>query len=420
MAEYPLQSREATRLEWRLPSADLHSEARLLGVRQRFRSEFVESVTDSQFLRGRFVGTRNTRADDRITTWSSSVQPSARYGATRLYGEYRQETTSGPRTTDVEIYNTTGTQTSAVETAGESVPPARRDVLAGGVASAVRWGVLRLDGGARYDWLHSRADSTPQSFTPELDVTDERWSFDAGASAVLGFFAPYARATTGFRAPNLEERYFNNDIHGGMRLFGNPDLRAEHSRTGELGLRVTLAGRALEALRVTAYRSRVQDLITLRYIGQLYLVPRFQYTNVDQARLEGLEFEAAGHAGPVRLTAGAAFPRGYDLATGDRLTDIGAARTTLDARVGAGRWLPSGQLALRVRWTDATPNESQELAQPAFWTASAEASCVVRETRVALSVRNLTNTQYREPMSFIDEPGRSVMLSVRREFLWPL
>jgi len=419
--EYPLQSRAATRLEWLLPSANLRSEARLLGVRQRFRTDFVESVTDSQFLRGRFVGTRSTRADDRITTLSSSVQPSARHGATRLYGEYRQETTSGPRTTDVAVHNVSGAQTSAVQQSGESVPPARRDVLAGGLASAARWGVLRLDGGARYDWLHSRADSTPQSFTPELDVIDERWSGDAGLSAALGAFVPYLRVATGFRAPNLEERYFNNDIHGGLRLFGNPDLRAEHSRTGELGLRVSSAsGGMFESARVSAYRSDVSDLITLRYIGQLYLVPRFQYTNVDQARLEGLEFEGAARAGPVRLTAGAAFPRGYDLETGVRLTEIGAARMTVDARVGAGRWLPSGLFALRVRWTDATPNEDPNLARASFWTASAEASCILRQTRVALSVRNLTDTHYREPMSFIEEPGRSVMLSVRREFLWPL
>ncbi|HEX5633809.1 MAG TPA: TonB-dependent receptor, partial [Gemmatimonadales bacterium] len=93
---------------------------------------------------------------------------------------------------------------------------------------------------------------------------------------------------------------------------------------------------------------------------------------------------------------------------------------TLDSRVGADRWLPSGMLALRVRWTDAAPNDQAELARPSFWTASAEASCIVQQTRVALSVRNLTNTSYREPMSFIEEPGRSVMLSVRREFLWPL
>jgi outer membrane cobalamin receptor len=418
--EFPLQSRDATRLEWKLPSSDQKAEAKLLGVHQRYRSDFVESVTDSQFLRGRFVGTKATRADDRVTTWSSSVLPSARYGATRVYGEYRQETTSGPRTTDVEVYNASGAQTSSQQTAGESVPPARRDVWAGGVRSAAQWSVLRLDGGARYDWLHSRADSTPQSFTPTLDVVDERWSVDAGLSASLGVFGPYLRAATGFRAPNLEERYFNNDIHGGLRLFGNPDLTAEYSRTGEVGLRVNRPGARFESARFTAYRSNVEDLITLRYIGQLYLVPRFQYTNVDRARLEGLEFEASGRTGPLRLTANAAFPRGYDLETGDRLTDIGAARVTLDTRVTAGAWLPTGMLALRVRWTDAAPNDQPELAQPSFWTAAIEASCVVRQTRVALTVRNLTNTQYREPMSFIDEPGRTLMCSVRREFEWPL
>ena len=50
---------------------------------------FVESVTDSQFLRSRYVATKTSRADDHINTWSNSIQPSLRRGATRLYGEYR-------------------------------------------------------------------------------------------------------------------------------------------------------------------------------------------------------------------------------------------------------------------------------------------------------------------------------------------
>jgi len=418
-AEYPQQARDASRLEWSLPRGGRRPEMRLLAVHQRFRTDFVESVTDSQFLRSRFVGTRTSRADDRIDTRSTSLQPTFRLGDTRLYGEYRHEGTRGPRATDVSVWNTAGAQVSASRETGESVPPARRDLLAGGVATALRWGMWRLDAGARHDWMHSRADSTPVSFTSRLDVVDERTSVDAGLSATFGAVAPYARAATGFRAPNLEERYFNDEIHGGLRLFGNPDLRAERSRTLELGTRMQASGRfGLEGARLSLYRSEVRDLITLRYLGQLYLVPRFQYTNVERARLEGVEFEASGAAGPMKLSAGAAFPRGRDLATGEPLTDVGAARVTLDARVPVGRWLPYGQLALRGRWTNATLQDDPLLARPAFWTASAELSCVAWDTRWSLSVRNLTDTRYREPMSFIDEPGRSVSLSVRREFQW--
>lgn len=419
-AEYPLQSRGATRLEWSVPGSRVRPDFRLLGVEQHFRTGFVETTADSQFYRGNYVGTRTTRAGDDIDTWSNSVQPSLQRGALRLYGEYRQETTRGPRLTDVDIFNAGGAQVSAKQTTGESVPPARRDVLAGGVFDAFTWNQLRLETGARYDWLRSQADSTPASFTPTLDVTDRRWSLEGGLSRPFGAFTPYGRVASGFRAPNLEERYFNDEIHGGMQLFGNPDLLSERSQTVELGVRAAeLAGGRLGSARLSAYRSYVDNLITLKYLGQLYLVPRFQYTNVTKAQLDGVELEAQGALHGVGLAANAAFPRGRDLATGAEIPDLGAARVTFDVRIPAPALLPYGALAVRTRWTDASAKDDLTLARPAFWTAALELSCLAWNTRMTLTVKNLTNTRYREPVSFIAEPGRSVMLSFRHELALP-
>ena len=47
-------------------------------------------------------------------------------------------------------------------------------------------------------------------------------------------------------------------------------------------------------------------------------------------------------------------------------------------------------------------------------------STLLWNTRLTVTVKNLTNTRYREPMSFIAEPGRSVLLSMRRELALPL
>ena len=424
-AEYPLQSRGATRLEWTLPGTRIRPDFRLLGVTQHFRTGFVESVTDSQFLRGRYVASRTTNADDRISTWSSGIQPSLRRGSSRLYGEYRRETTQGPRTTDVTVVNAAGVQTSATTGFGESIPPAQRDVLAGGGFTAGSWRKFRLETGARYDWLRSRADSTPQSFTRTLDVTDRRWSLEGGLSRPIGVLTPYAHVASGFRAPNLEERYYNDSIHGGMRLFGNPDLHAERSYATELGVRTgEFAGGRIRSTRLSVYRSRVDELITLKYLGQLYLVPRFQYTNVHKAQLEGLELQVESAVGPVRVAANAAFPRGRDLETGKPITDIGAARATLDVRIPLTRLMPLGALAVRTRWTNASESDDAAtettLSRPAFWTASADLSTLLWNTRLTVTVKNLTNTRYREPMSFIAEPGRSVLLSMRRELALPL
>ena len=419
-AEYPLQSRGATRVEWALPGTRTRPTFRLLGVEQHFRTGFVETVADSQFLRGRFVATKTSRADDAIDTWSNSVQPTLQRGALRVYGEYRRETTQGPRATDITVVNAAGAQTSATQTTGESIPPARRNVLAAGVYDALTWKQLRLETGARYDWLRSQADSTPTSFTPTLDVTDRRWSFEGGLSRPLGALTPYGRVASGFRAPNLEERYFNDDVHGGLRLFGNPDLRAERSQTVELGVRAASWARGrIGSARVSAYRSYVADLITLKYLGQLYLVPRFQYTNVNKAQLDGVEVQVESALGAVRVAANAAFPRGRDLETGAAISDLGAARATVDVRLPMTRLLPYGALAVRARWTDASAKNDLTLARPSFWTSSLELSCLAWNTRLTLAVKNVTNTRYREPLSFIPEPGRSVLVSMRRELALP-
>jgi hemoglobin/transferrin/lactoferrin receptor protein len=422
-AEYPLQSRGATRAEWTLPGTRLRPELRLLGTDQRFKTGFVETTADSQFLRGRYVALKTQRADDRIDTWSRGVQPSLKWGVARLYGEYRHEGTQGPRTTDVSVVNSSGAQTSQTQEGGESIPPARRDVLAGGLFTGVDWRKLRLEAGARYDWLHSRADSTPQSFTPRLDVTDRRWSFEGGLSRPFGAVTPYGRVASGFRAPNLEERYFNDDVHGGLRLFGNPDLRAERTQTVELGVRAAEMGASRTSGsisgRISAYRSYVGDLISLKYLGQLYLIPRFQYTNIHKAQLDGIEAEVGSSFRSMQVTLNAAFPRGKDLETGAEVPDLGAARATIDFRFPVPRVLPYGALAVRARWTDASAKDDVNLARPAFWTSSVELSCLAWQTRATLAVKNLTNTRYREPLSFIPEPGRTATFSLRRELNLP-
>jgi outer membrane receptor protein involved in Fe transport len=175
----------------------------------------------------------------------------------------------------------------------------------------------------------------------------------------------------------------------------------------------------LRGLRLSAYRSEVREMITLKYLGQLYLVPRFQYTNIHRARLEGLEAETDVRLGRVQAQLAAGFPRGTDVETGKPLVDVGAARATLDLRTAAPRFIPMGLASVRVRWTDATRGDdtegSQVLARPPFWTVSAEASGSWSGVRLTLAVRNLTNERYREPLSFLDEPGRTFSLAARWE-----
>lgn len=416
---YPLQRRTLNRLELTMPGLG-PAEAKLLAVHQRFLTQFDESSADSMFVRGRFVGLRTTQQLDLVQSpgWSFAPEVTLRgWGMLRVAGEYRREETSGPRSETVTVTNTQGQTTSVTSAWSESVPPATRDVWAASAFGSKQALGFTLESGVRYDHLRSIADSTANSATSELDVTDERWSAEAGLARRIGWVEPFAHVASGFRAPNLQERYYNDDIHGGLRLFGNPDLRAERSVSYEAGFRFEdLLGGKLRSVRVSAYRSDVDDLITFHYIGQLYLIPRFQYVNVDRARLEGMELTARMRLGALDIDFNAAAPRGIDRDTGEKLNDAGTARVTVDFATSVHPLLPYGRVAFRWRWNDAVKDVEDEFLRPAFQTGALELSTVLRDTRLVFAVKNLWNTDYREPLSFIDEPARTWTLALRRDF----
>ena len=428
---YPLQSRDADRLELSIPSGGARPEARLLGVIQTQRTYFTETTTDSTFFGGRLVRTSRDQANDRVTTHSAGLQPLVRFeglGDLRLSGEYRDETAGGPRATDrsptqYPLFGPPAPQPT-VTTVGESVPPARRRVWSGSAFVRPKLAGVRLETGMRYDWVRSHADSTAVSPNPRFDATDERWSGEAGLSGPLWRFEPYVHFASGFRVPNLDERYYNDEIHGGMRLYGNPDLKPETSRSYEAGVRASdrLAEWLPEA-RVSVYRSEVENLISFKYVTTINLVPRFQYFNLRDTRIDGVELQSRLRLGGVGVAVNAGFPRGIDNGTGQRVLDVGTGRVTVDLTVPAARLLPMGQIAARLRWSDAVqPQKVQDqlLARPSFWVASVEASSVVGGVRTVFAVRNVFNTYYLEPLSFIPEGGRTYALSLRKEFSIPL
>lgn len=422
---YPLQGREAQRLELSVKGNGALPDVRVLGVRQDLRTYFDETSAESVFYRGRFIGTRTRANRDRVTTKMNHIEPSLRFrgpGKLRLFGELRWETAGGPLAQDFIVRDAQGNVTSATTTVTASVPPAERDGWAIGVHAGHELGRFRFEGSVRHDELRSEADTLAGKSATRLDAADRRWSWSAGVARPIGAVEPYGHASTGFRAPNLDERFFDNTVHGGLRLFGNPDLESERSRSLELGVRSGPgAPEWLRAARISAYRSDVDDLITFRYIGQLFLVPRFQYFNVNRARIEGVEANVRLRASGFELGLDGSLPRGEDRDTGARLEDLGSARAAVEVVVPVRRLLPYGSLGVRWRWCDALTDVSPTLARPAFSTTSMQLDGFIGGTRVVLAVNNLWNHRHREPLSFIDEPGRTFAMSLAREFSgrWP-
>jgi outer membrane receptor protein involved in Fe transport len=403
-----------------MPGAGWTPEVRLLAGLQSIRADFNETTVTPRYVRGNYVGSTTNDATDRVRTTARVLQPALRFRGpveVRLIGELRHEEASGPRLTHVTVRDREGRVTSETDQVGESVPVARRDAVAAGALVSDTLFTVRLEGGVRWDALRSRADSSAISVTSRLDARDERLSSEGGFSRRIGWLVPYGRVASGFRAPNLEERYYNNDIHGGMRLFGNPDLVAERSMTYEVGTRLADGvSESLSGLRVSAYRCDVEDLISYRYIDMLYGVPHFQYRNVRQARIEGLEAEIKLRRGAHGVALSGSFPRGEDRETGERLTDLGTARASLDVSAAVPWLLPNGRIATRVLWNGPVRSIDTTLARVAFTVLSAEVSAVYAGVRGVLVIENFANQRYREPVSFIESPGRTFTFALRRDF----
>jgi len=429
---YPLQSRFAERFEVVAAGKGARPEMRMLGAYQGMRTDFNEKVVTIDSLRGRPVGRSTIATADQTESPGWSVQPELRWAGVydvRVSGDVRHEETEGPRqTTDTQQLNS-GAIVNQETTEGHSIPPAWRDASSASVFAGRTFSFARLEGGVRWDVMRTRADEMVNDTIPyHRDVTDRNVSGEAGISRRFAAIEPYVHVASGFRGPNLQERYFNNTIHGGMRVFGNPDLVPERSRSYEAGVRIgeSWNGR-VTSVRLSAYRSDVDDLINLEYDGLNRGLSNFLYVNVDHARLEGFELASQFRFSWLGVGLTFAAPRGHDTDTGEKLVDSGVARATLDLSAPV-RVIPSGRISARARWTDGVTGDGlrgsvdavNALIRPAFWTGSLELSSMFAGFLAMVSLNNVSDTWYREPLSFIPEPGRTVVVSLRRDFNLPL
>ncbi len=433
---YPLQSRYAERFEAVVPGTGRRPELRMLAVYQGMHTDFNEKVVDIDSVRSRPVGVSTIATADRIDSPGWSLQPALRWAGEvdlHMTGELQHEETAGPRRTTDTQQTMSGAVVNQEQTDGVSIPPARRDAGSASAFAGRTFRLARLEAGLRWDQIRTQADEMRevlliggQRVTQPYhrDVTDQKLSGEAGLSRRFAAVVPYVHVASGFRGPNLQERYFDNTIHGGMRVFGNPDLVPERSMSYEAGIRIGESGGGrVTSVRVSAYRSDVEDLINLKYDGLNRGLADFKYINIDRARLEGFELASQFRFGWLGVGLNVAVPHGRDRDTGEKLVDSGVARTTLDLAAPV-RLIPNGRIALRTRWTDGiTANGLRgsfeavnSLTRPAFWTGSLELSSLIAGFLATVAVNNVSDTYYREPLSFIPEPGRTVAVSLRRDF----
>jgi hemoglobin/transferrin/lactoferrin receptor protein len=180
-------------------------------------------------------------------------------------------------------------------------------------------GRLRLLPGVRYDRFSMDADERDAVFALSLAPTPADFEADH-ASARLGLALDVTAAVTlqaqyagGFRAPpyNAVNSGFTNP-QGGYTSIPNTDLRPETSQNLEGGVR--FGGASLSA-GVTGFWNTYDDFILQadNGVNPATGLLEFQYQNLAQARIRGVELQAEARLGEsVRLRGAWAFVSGHD------------------------------------------------------------------------------------------------------------
>ncbi|MBI3712532.1 MAG: TonB-dependent hemoglobin/transferrin/lactoferrin family receptor [Burkholderiales bacterium] len=106
-------------------------------------------------------------------------------------------------------------------------------------------------------------------------------------------FAPYAQIARGFRAPAPDQ--VNNgftNLASGYSSIGNPNLKAEHADSKELGVRGQIGGLKYA---LTAFDNRYDNFISqqvIKGVGTPANPLIFQFINLSQAQIRGVEARA--------------------------------------------------------------------------------------------------------------------------------
>ncbi len=259
--------------------------------------------------------------------------------------------------------------------------------------------------------------------TTQLDGSRVSPKITAGYTVFKGttLFATYAE---GYRAPAVTETLISgaHPPPAAFPLLPNPNLKPEVAHNLEAGINlkynsIITTGDAFRA-KFVAFQNKVDDYIDGVTIldGTPPLGFQFQYQNIANAKLEGLELEAMYDARTWFFGLSATHIRGTDEGTGDPLLTIPADRIVLTAGFRAfGEKLVAGG---RVHFVDdqhrvpagVTPSE-------AFTTVDLFSQYIVNDNiTLNLNLDNLLDKAYIQYRDQSFSPGFNAKLAVTVRF----
>ncbi|HZH03557.1 MAG TPA: TonB-dependent receptor, partial [Myxococcaceae bacterium] len=264
---------------------------------------------------------------------------------------------------------------------------------------------LTLGAGARYD----RYELPDNVWTRQTDQVSPRVSAVYHATQALTFRTNYGRA---FRAPALAELAINQQMYAAT-LVGNPNLRAETLDTVEAAVDVWPFDRTVR-LTGTGFYNLARNFIN----QELVFGSVSQFTNVGDARVLGLELEAAAQVPALRSSFDIAYQYldaqslAFEGRPQQRLDYAPRHRVYLRGRTAIGQYVFAELYALYVgaRFdpglvANADTGASERLRLPGYLTASARVGAnVTQNVAVSLLGTNIFNTTYEESHGFPANP----------------
>lgn len=305
---------------------------------------FTETKTDQTRLGGRTAGAKR---DFKIQTIGTDIHNSSRFDTGALEHIF---------TIGFDAFADKVETNDPVGTGDEFTPSGDRAVFGGFVQNQVNLGSwLEIIGALRFDSYTLEgggADSDGSRVSPKITV---------GITPFEGlqFFGTYAE---GFRAPAITE-VFNNGTHDPAFPFvflRNPNLRPETARNFEVGANIKKDGliRGDDSLRIktTFFHNAIDDFIegNVREFNPRTCFSRgtgcgvFQYINVAEAKISGVELEASYDIGPFFTKLAYSRIRGDNETTNQPLQSIRPDQisTTLGVNLFDDRLSVGGRLTL--------------------------------------------------------------------------
>lgn len=267
----------------------------------------------------------------------------------------------------------------------------------------------------RYDHYQSERNTAVISKQPsdhEEGAVSPRIAVNWQAHEWLGLWTSYG---FGYRAPTLLESYVSGQHFPGNNFVPNPDLKSEHTRNTEAGMRFSKPNNLMQGDRVyargTYFYTEAQD-----FIEEYVTATTSGMRNIEEATISGVEAEV-GYDMPYAFSGlSYARIRGDDEGLGQEIDSMPADKLIVTAGF---LWPQEGiRLGIRSEFADDQDRVSDAVRPTSGYAVHgvflnwAPPQPMLEGIRVDLGVENILDTAYRRHLTPLYEEGRDYRVAI--------